>query len=594
MEDFSKVKPILRPLDYKGVVLKKGKFQSQFEEAVEYFLAVPNEDILYGFRKRAGIPTEGNELGGWYGNDQSYNLYEWDEIFNTFGQWLSFFGRSYSITGDQRLIEKARYLLKEWGKTIEKDGYFFYSWDCNAYNYSYEKIESGLVDLYVYGGLQEAIEYLKTITVWAEKNLPRFRNPAKAPRELFTGGENSIKGIDNEWYTLSEGLYRAFLATGDERYRRFAEVWHYNYYWDSLRENNPEVLTRVHGYSHVNTLGGAAMAYQITGEVKYLETIVRAYDILKEYQWMASGGYAFNEHMATPEGSNYTDVEQIGQSFEVPCGSWAVFKIVRHLISLTGEARYGEWAERILYNAIGSALPMKDDSQRRGKTFYYADYRLGGGRKVYFECSFPCCSGTYPQAVAEYHNMIYYLGDDGVYITQFIPSVLRTKYKNQDICLEIKGDYPEKDTFQVVVQNAGKYTINLRAPSWIIPDEVEIKINGIVYKTSVVPNQWISLVREWKKGDMLDVQFPMHLYSIGITKKHPERAALFYGPIMLAAEGRHFTIDERHYDLKDMEKSKKGLTFYSQTKEGKLLSFRPYWSYKEREWYTVYFDFIKE
>ncbi len=31
---------------------------------------------------------------------------------------------------------------------------------------------------------------------------------------------------------------------------------------------------------------------------------------------------------------------------------------------------------------------MKDDSQRRGKTFYYADYRLGGGRKVYYECSF--------------------------------------------------------------------------------------------------------------------------------------------------------------------------------------------------------------
>ena len=79
------------------------------------------------------------------------------------------------------------------GKTIEKDGYFFYSWDCNAYNYSYEKIESGLVDLYVYGGLQEAIEYLKTITVWAEKNLPRFRNPAKAPRELFTGGGKQYK-----------------------------------------------------------------------------------------------------------------------------------------------------------------------------------------------------------------------------------------------------------------------------------------------------------------------------------------------------------------------------------------------------------------
>ena len=71
---------------------------------------------------------------------------------------------------------------------------------------------------------------------------------------------------------------------------------------------------------------------------------------------LASGGYAFDEHMATPEGSNYEDVESIGKSFEVPCGTWAIFKAVRHLISLTGE-RYGEWAETALYNAIGGALP---------------------------------------------------------------------------------------------------------------------------------------------------------------------------------------------------------------------------------------------
>ena len=31
-----------------------------------------------------------------------------------------------------------------------------------------------------------------------------------------------------------------------------------------------------------------------------------------------------------------------------------------------------------------------------------------------------------PQAVTEYHNMIYYLGERGVYITQYIPSILDT------------------------------------------------------------------------------------------------------------------------------------------------------------------------
>ena len=43
-----------------------------------------------------------------------------------------------------------------------------------------------------------------------------------------------------------------------------------------------------------------------------------------------------------------------------------------------------------------------------------------------------------------------------------------------------------------------------------------------------------------------------------------------------------------------MEESKEGLTFRSQTKEGTPLRFRPYWTYGEREWYSVYLDFTKE
>ena len=594
MDSKTKIGMVLQPMDYGGVILKDGRFKAQFDEMIAYFLAIPNDDILYGFRKRAGLPHPGEEPGGWYCNDQSFNIYEWDEIFNVFGQWLSLFGRAYKITGDERLIEKARYLLDEWGKTIEEDGYFFYSKDCNGYHYSYEKIESGLVDLYVYGGIQEAADYLEKITGWAEKNLHRFRNPALAHRDVFTGGDESIKFVDNEWYTLSEGLYRAYLATGDQRYRDFAQIWHYDYYWDGLREDNPDVMTRVHGYSHVNTLGGAAMAYRVTGEKKYLDTLTHGYDLIKEYQWLASGGYAFDEHMATPEGSNYEDVESIGKSFEVPCGSWAIFKLVRHLISLTGEARYGEWAETALYNAIGGALPMKDDSQRRGKTFYYADYRLGGGRKVYYECSFPCCSGTYPQAVAEYHNMIYYLGEDGVYITQFVPSVLDAKCRQQKIRLEIAGNYPESDTFQVLVQSAGDYQISLRAPGWAIPEEASVAVNGeSLGDAGIQPNQWITIRRQWSENDVIEVRFPMHLRSMGISKGHPERAALLYGPVMLAAEGRHFTIQENPDDLREMEKTKNGLTFCSQTKDGEPLCFRPYWSYGEGEWYSLYLDFTK-
>ena len=35
-----------------------------------------------------------------------------------------------------------------------------------------------------------------------------------------------------------------------------------------------------HAYSHVNTLSSAAMAYAVSGEERYLKTIVNAYDWL--------------------------------------------------------------------------------------------------------------------------------------------------------------------------------------------------------------------------------------------------------------------------------------------------------------------------
>ena len=74
-------------------------FRHSFHEMLEYFLALPDDDILYGFRRRAVKETPGRELGGWYSNDSSeYSYIGFDEIFNTFGQWLSFLGRGLSST----------------------------------------------------------------------------------------------------------------------------------------------------------------------------------------------------------------------------------------------------------------------------------------------------------------------------------------------------------------------------------------------------------------------------------------------------------------------------------------------------------------
>src|SRR5260370_18733962 len=82
----------------------------------------------------------------------------------------------------------------------------------------------------------------------------------------------------------------------------------------------------------------------------------------------------------------------------------------------------------------------------RGQTFYYSDYLLGNSRKVYAGERFPCCSGTYPQAVADYHDLIYFKDSTSLYVNLFVPSQVTWNLEGSDIKVEQETSYPESET----------------------------------------------------------------------------------------------------------------------------------------------------
>ena len=97
----------------------------------------------------------------------------------------------------------------------------------------------------------------------------------------------------------------------------------------------------------------------------------------------------------------------VGAAARCPAAAGQIFKLTRYLMELTGEAGYGSWAEKLLYNGCGGQPPITQD----GKVMYYADYFINGGLKstedgrlqdngASFE--WQCCTGTFPQDVAEY------------------------------------------------------------------------------------------------------------------------------------------------------------------------------------------------
>jgi len=370
---------VLQPFDYHGVRITGGIFRRQLDQAVEDYLRIPNDDLLLGFRKRAGLPAPGNELGGWYS----------DDVFHVFGQLLSGFARMYAATGEPNCKAKADALLDGWTKCIEKDGYFYYSRKPNAPHYIYDKMVGGLVDMAVYCGRQDALASLARITGWAEKNLDRSNRYAYG---------------QTEWYTLSENLYRAYLVTGDERYKRFAKVWEYTPYWrqyavgKSIFDKRPDgsQTGRYHAYSHVNNLGGAALAYRVNGDRWYLDTIEKAYAFLQSDECFATGGFGPDEALV-PKEQLPRMLESTTSTFETQCGTWAVFKLCKNLIALTGDAKYGDWIEKVAYNGIAATIPMTAD----GRVFYYSDYNPFGASKVNIDTGWTCCTGTRPMAIAD-------------------------------------------------------------------------------------------------------------------------------------------------------------------------------------------------
>jgi len=559
-------KNVIQSFDYEKVNLLDGLLKNQFKQVRDFYYGISNDNILKEFRSKAGLPSPGKHLGGWYSKNQS-----------AFGQWLSAFARMYKVTGDTAMRDKAVYLMDEWAKTISEE-----EWSRSMSHYVYDKIVCGLVDIYKYIKDKNALQHLDRITKWAEKNLDRSRP--------YAGG--------GEWYTLSENLYRAYEVSGEKHYFNFAKVWEYIKFWECFAQKEDIFVAlktsqnkHYHAYSHVNTLSGAAMAYKVSGEHHYLDTIVNAYNFLQDTQCFATGGYGPRENLVEPNGLAETlkDISSIGRfHFETACGSWAGFKLARYLITFTGEAEYGDWIERLVYNGVGALIPVND----YGLIMYGSQYNLYGGQKsLWMEWPWSCCTGTLPQAVTDYHNLIYFYDAENLYINLYVPSEVKWSGPNGSVTVVQETRYPEQDTVLIRVQQerSGRFGLKFRVPRWA-NNKVTIKVNNIVYKTETVSGKWATIDRKWRSDDTVLLQFDLSPRLEPVTG-FVSPVAVVCGPVVMASITY---LCELPAD-KDMKHPSNWLKWsngkFELTSPPQSLGheFKPFYKLKEGEAYRMYF-----
>jgi DUF1680 family protein len=565
----------IQTFDYRGVKLLPSRWQKQYQAAGDFWLGLPEDDILHGYRQAAGLTAPGKPLGGWCARNSNTVL----------GQWLSGMARMHRATGDAAVRDKAIRIFSEWAKTVKPDG------DCGMRHYPFEKLVCGLIDMKHYGDCDEAGVMLERVIDWASKSLSHENVPA-TPRR------GSYAGTPGEWYTLAENPYRAYQITGNPKYKAFGDLWLYNSYWGKFANSStPENAQGVHAYSHINTFSSAAMAYAVTEDKKYLNIIKNAYDWLQNSQCYATGGFGPSEFITAMDGGIGRALETRQDSFETACGSWAAFKLGRYLMSFTGEARYGDWIERILYNGIGAALPVTSD----GKNFYYSDYRVQGGMKVYNWEMWTCCSGSYIQAVADYHNIIYFKDAKDLYVNLYVPSELTWRRADGELRVTQEATYPEGETstLTVDVRDGTEFAIKLRVPEWSIG--MSVKVNGADAKVDCKPGTWASVQRKWNRGDKVEVKIPLSVRMQAVDKEHPDRVALVRGPVAMVLETAYhdpfFWLPGKDEELNKWLVPDAGPTaqpgfFTIKPTDGSAVrsKLRPFYSTEENYPYKIYFD----
>ena len=200
-----------------------------------------------------------------------------------------------------------------------------------------------------------------------------------------------------------------------------------------------------------------------------------------------------------------------------------------HLFCWTGDSSIADYYERALYNHI-----LGQQDPETGMVAYFLPL-LSGSHKLYStkENSFWCCVGSGFENHAKFGEAIYYHNNQGIYVNLFIPS--QVTWKEKGLTIRQETEFPQEETtrFTLQAENPVRTTIYLRYPSW--SKDVKVSVNGKKISVKQKSGSYIAITREWKDGDQISATYPMQI-KLETTPDNPDKAALLYGPLVLAGE----------------------------------------------------------
>jgi hypothetical protein len=563
------IQPQIEQFGYGDVELLEGPMRQQFDKNHAFFLAMDEDMLLKPFRLRAGQAAPGEDMGGWYDDSPEFDPHGTFHGFipgHSFGQYLSGLARAYAVTGAQPTQAKVQRLVSAFAPTVTSKFYDRYHLPA----YTFDKTNCGLIDAHQFAADPKALDVLNAAT---DAVLPHLPPKAMSRAEQYAQPHSDEAYCWDETYTLPENFFLAWRRGAGSRYRelavRFLEDDHY---FNPLAEGQ-NVLPGEHAYSHVNALSSAMQAYLVLGSEKHLRAARNGFDFVRTTQSFATGGWGPDEDFRVPgSGEMGESLTRSHSGFETPCGAYGHFKVTRYLLRVSGDSRYGDSMEQVLYNTILGAKPLLED----GSSFYYSDYNNRFAKKGYHRDKWPCCSGTFPQITADYGISSYFHDRDGIYVNLYVPSRVTWSRGGARIVLTQKTEYPlrAQSQIEVATDKPGDFPVYLRIPAWAGPGTT-VAVNGKRILSGPQPGKFAQLHRTWASGDRIEIEFDMPLALQPVDPQHPNLVAAVHGPLAL------FALDQmpptfRRQELLTATQVSAGSTDWKANISGGTLALRPF------------------
>ncbi len=543
-----------------SVILYESDFLRREKDNREYLMKLKTQHLLRNFMLEAGrISGRGMDteiMGGW--EDPSCQLRG-----HFLGHWLSAAALHYEKSKDMELKSKADVIVNELFMCQEDNGG---EWACSipekylywlgkgkavwAPQYTIHKLFMGLIDVYQYMENNQALKVADRLADWF------YRWSGEYTQEQF----DNI--LDVETGGMLEVWGQLYKITGSEKYRVLMDRYYRRRLFDPLLEGK-DVLTNMHANTTIPEILGCAMAYEITGDEKWLE-IVKMYwkCAVTDRGCFVTGGQT--------QGEIWTPMRKLkarlGDKNQEHCTVYNMIRLAEFLFRQTKDPSYMHYIEYNINNGILAQTywrgQPRDGKPGFGLLTYFLPMKAGSRKDWAGEMdSFFCCHGTMVQANAAFNRMMFYQNENEIYVTQYANAAANFAVGENRISLHLNQDYMN-GSLQNSSENNAKQTISattsvfankpdfkkyvitfdseqpaalrifLRIPDWITA-EAKIYVNNELIVQTEATNEFVTISRTWNKGDTIVLLFPIGVRFVPLPDD-TSMGAFCYGSEALA------------------------------------------------------------